>query len=125
MNEERINSLYITKMNDDKPIMIAPKSEKGLAVDLHTQFINVKSNKIELDILINNQNGVKIDEFSKIIGTTKLKSTVNKSFIGEIVTYLILENSEIENVNMLEFNVTINKKITGTTVLFLKENSHG
>lgn len=125
MNEEKINSLYITQMNDDKPIMIAPKSEKGLTVDLHTQFINVKNNKIELDILINDQDDVKIDEFSKVIEINGLESTVNKSFIGEVVTYLVLGSSEINNVNMLEFNVTINKSITGTTVLFLKENNHG
>ncbi len=123
MNEEKINSLYITEKNRYKPIMVAVKSNSQFAIDIHVQILYVKNNKIKFDMEINDQSGKEIGKLNKTIDTQL--ETIGQTLFGEITSFLILDADELVGANSLHFNVTINDKATGTTVLLLKENSNG
>ena len=125
MGEEKINALYVTKMNHDKPIMTIKKAGDKIALDIHTQFIDVKSKDINITVKIKDQKENVLDSFQKNISTPLTKSPINESLIGEITTFLILDKEDLDNVNMLTFDVKINHSPTATTVLFFKEESHG
>lgn len=124
MNEEKINSLYITEKNRYKPIMVAVKSNSQFAIDIHVQILYVKNNKIKFEMEINDQSGKKIGELNKTIDT-QLETINGRTLFGEITSFLILDADELVGTNSLHFHVTINDKATGTTVLLLKENSNG
>lgn len=121
MNEEKINSLYITKMNDDKPIMIVNKGKAKIALDIHIQFMDVKTPKIKLNLDIKDQTGKQVGEFKKNIPTPDNKLADNQSYLGAITTFLIMLPDDFKDINSLTFDVTINERAKGTTVLFLKE----
>lgn len=124
MNEEKINSLYITEKNKYKPIMVAIKNDSQFAIDIHVQILYVKNNKIKFDMEINDQSGKEIGKLNKTIDT-QLETINGQTLFGEITSFLILDADELVDVNSLHFNVTINDRATGTTVLLLKENSNG
>ena len=124
MNEEKINSLYITEKNRYKPIMVAVKSNSQFAIDIHVQILYVKNNRIKFDMEINDQSGKKIGKLNKTIDT-QLETINGQTLFGEITSFLILDADELVGANSLHFNVTINDRATVTTVLLLKENSNG
>lgn len=121
MSIEKINSLFITKINDDKPIMVVNKGNETISLNIHIQFIDVKTSKISLNINIKDQTGKQVGQFKKDIQTPDEKLSDKLSYMGEITTFLILLPDEFKDINSLTFDVIINNKAKGTTVLFLKE----
>lgn len=122
-NDEQINTIFVTKKDDVKPILTYDISEKSLAIDLHVQFINFSLDVHHYEISAKDQLGnEKLDESSVSIDFNKqqeLKINLSKDKgISEAVFYIVMNGTELDNVKHLKISVTVDGKYNSSIIIY-------
>lgn len=128
-NDEQINTIFVTKKDDVKPILTYDISEKSLAIDLHVQFINFSLGVHHYEISAKDQLGnEKLDKSSVSIDFNKqqeLKINLSKDKgISEAVFYIVMNGTELDNVKHLKISVTVDGKYNSSIIIYTLEGEN-
>lgn len=129
--DNQINTIFVTKKDDPRPILIYDISNGSLAIDLHVQFINFDLDVLHYAISAKDQLGnEKLSNNSMEINFKehpKLKYKINaKKGISETAFYIVMDADDLDGVKYLNITVTINHEYSRSIILYtIGGKNHG
>lgn len=124
MEKPRINSMFITNSQQDKPILSTTIKDDGIEVDLHIQFINFTMSKHKFMVSVKDKNGHEyLDGKPNNYDFSGVETIPDESHssIGEVVMFIKMTKEETTGINYIIIRVKIDDddELEGTIILYL------
>lgn len=112
-----INTMYITKENSNKPIVMYDMDGKNsLKINLYIQFFQVYSGHHKFEFSFFNDSG---NQFANFTASQDIDTKNNNRFAFEISFYASFSKSELPSTPYMAVNVKIDGKDHGRLYLYL------
>lgn len=121
-----INSIFITKSNQNTPILIwkvSPDESNGF--DIHVQLIRLTINhNYPVKVKITSFNGEELLDASDTIRVASSATFTNGEGIAEIKLPVMFEPNELKNIHAISVTITIGSEQT-VVCLYLEDDNIG